>query len=122
MKLLDQWNCKQNVAGLAFDTTASNTGHKTAACVSLQKKLGRPLLWFACRHHVGEIVLADVWKVLGIEKSSSTKIVLFAKLKENWDGLGGPTFEAKDLLTHQHGENANLIEFYSFFLIEICEV
>lgn len=35
VSLLEEWNCKQNVKGMVFDTTASNTGHKTAGCVSV---------------------------------------------------------------------------------------
>ena len=56
-ELLDSWNCRESVRSLYFDTTASNTGHLTAACVAIQAKLGRALLWCACRHHIGEIVL-----------------------------------------------------------------
>ena len=35
------------IASVVFDTTAINTGQVTAACVSLQMKLGCPLLWSA---------------------------------------------------------------------------
>jgi len=36
MLLLDKWYC---IDEIAIDTTAANTGHVTAACVSLQMKL-----------------------------------------------------------------------------------
>ena len=36
------------IAIMVIDTTAINTGHVTAACVSLQIKLSCPLLWSAC--------------------------------------------------------------------------
>ena len=36
--LLQQWDCKNCVAGMVFDTTSANTGCRTAACVALQKK------------------------------------------------------------------------------------
>ena len=32
---------------VVIDTTAIHIGHVTAACVSLQLKLGRPFLWSA---------------------------------------------------------------------------
>ena len=38
------------------------TGHLSAASVSLQNKLGRPLLWFACKKHIVEIILTHVWE------------------------------------------------------------
>ena len=82
--LLEKWDCVENVAGLVFDTTASNTGHKTA-CISIQKRLDKAVLWFVCRHHIGEIILAETWNVLKIEETSGSKMVLFTKLKEHWD-------------------------------------
>ena len=47
VKLLDDWNCRDKVIGMVFDTTSANTGSKTAACISLQTKLKRALLWLA---------------------------------------------------------------------------
>jgi len=55
---------------MTFDTTASNTGHITAACVSVQQATGKALLWTACRHHVGEIILVQVFNDLKIESSN----------------------------------------------------
>ena len=46
--ILIEWNCKDSIASKCFDTTSSNTGHLTAACVAIQEKLGRALLWCAC--------------------------------------------------------------------------
>lgn len=57
INLLEEWNCADRVVNMAFDTTASNTGHVSAACISIQEKLGRALLWSPCRHHIGEVVL-----------------------------------------------------------------
>ncbi|CAK6965885.1 uncharacterized protein LOC117544294 [Scomber scombrus] len=51
-KLLQDWCCTDQVVNMAFDTTASNTGHLTAACIAIQLSLGRPLLWSGCRHHI----------------------------------------------------------------------
>ena len=59
---------------MCFDTTSSNTGHVTAACVTIQQQLGRALLWCACRHHVGEVVISHVFEKLEIEVSKSQGI------------------------------------------------
>ena len=77
--LLEEWDCKDCVIGMVFDTTASNTGHKTAGCIQVQISLNKPLLWFACRHHIGEIILTHVWTSLKIEVSKSPSITLFER-------------------------------------------
>ena len=57
VKLLNEWNCSDKIIGMVFDTTPSNTDCMTAACVSIQNRMSQPLLWVACRHHIGEVVL-----------------------------------------------------------------
>ena len=63
------------------------SGHLTAACIQIQEKLDRPLLWLACRRHIGEILLDHVWKALSIEPSKSPEHQLFKRLRLNWDKL-----------------------------------
>ena len=72
---------------MTFDTTASNTGHVTAACVSIQKRLGRALLWSACRHHIGEVMLSHVFEDLHIEASKSPDVTLFSRFRKNFEVL-----------------------------------
>ena len=59
----------------------------TAACVSIQIRLDKALLWFACRHHVGEIILTHVWEALKIETSSGPEIKLFVRFRDNFTRL-----------------------------------
>ena len=66
--------CQNSLARMVFDATSSNTVAQTAACIALQNTISKPLLWFACRHHVEEVVLSHVWNVLKIEVSKSPKI------------------------------------------------
>lgn len=87
LKLLLSWNCAESVVNMTFDTTASNTGHVTAACVTIQQRLGRALLWSACRHHVGEVVLSHVFNDLQIETSKSPDVTLFTRLRKNFNLL-----------------------------------
>ena len=54
-------------------------GHNAGACTMLQSQLNAPLLWFACRHHVGEIILTHVWDALKIEASQSPEITVFKR-------------------------------------------
>ena len=42
--LLEEWNCSDNVIGLSFDTTSSNTGRINGAAVLLENRLHKKLL------------------------------------------------------------------------------
>jgi hypothetical protein len=84
VKLLQDWNCEQSVVNMTFDTTASNTGQISAACITLQLKLGRALLWSACRHHVGEIILTHVFNDLNVEASKAPECMLFLRFQKNF--------------------------------------
>ena len=85
--LLTSWNCASNIVNMTFDTTASNTGSVTAACVSIQQKLDRALLWSACRHHVGEIILTHIFQDLKVEISKSPEVSLFSRFRKHYDLL-----------------------------------
>jgi hypothetical protein len=87
MDLLKSWNCVDSIINMTFDTTASNTGHVSAACVTIQQRLGRALLWSACRHHVGEVILSHVFTDLNIEASKSPDVTLFARYRKNYELL-----------------------------------
>ena len=50
-------------------------------------RLGRALLWSGCRHHVGEVILTHVFEDLQIETSKSPEVVLFARLRKNFNLL-----------------------------------
>ena len=86
-ELLNSWMCQQTIVNMAFDMTASNTGHVSAACVTLQQQLGRPLLWSGCRHHIGELVLSHVFADLNIEVSKSPDVSLFVRFRSRYDLL-----------------------------------
>lgn len=85
--LLKSWNCADNIVNLVFDTTASNTGHVTAACVTIQQTLGRALLWSGCRHHVGELIVGHVFEDLKIETSKAPEVTLFQRFRANYDSI-----------------------------------
>jgi hypothetical protein len=85
--LLHSWQCSDSIVNMVFDTTRSNTGHVTAACVTIQMRLGRALLWSGCRHHVGEVILTHVFEDLQIETSKSPEVLLFARLRKNFELL-----------------------------------
>lgn len=85
VNLLHSWHCADSIVNMVFDTTASNTGHLSAACITIQKDLQRALLWSACRHHVGEVILTHVFNDLHIEASRSPEITLFSRFRAKFD-------------------------------------
>ena len=82
IELLEKWKCKDSVFGLVFDTPYTNTGHISGVCICIERALNRPLLWLACRHHVGETVIRHIWNALEIEKSSGPTTTIFHQLSK----------------------------------------
>ena len=82
--LLIDWDCAEKVKSMVFDTTALNTGSITAACVSVQERLNKKLLWLPCRHHIGERILLHVFKSLDIEDTSGPRSPMFSKFQQNF--------------------------------------
>ena len=71
--LLAEWNIAGRVRSMSFDTTSSNTGLQTGACVLLEQKLKMSLLNLACRHHMHELIVGRVFDHL-MAKSSGPSI------------------------------------------------
>jgi len=77
------WNICPQIKGMCFDTTSVNSGSRSGACILLEQKMGKDLLWFACRHHILEIVLeAVVLHALGPSKGPD--ILIFKQFQSQW--------------------------------------
>lgn len=78
---------REQIIGLFFDTTATNSGMLAGACVHLETLLGRSLLWLACRHHVIlEVILKNVFeKCCG--PSTGPEIPTFKRFQSRWESL-----------------------------------
>ncbi|GBN32836.1 hypothetical protein AVEN_94656-1 [Araneus ventricosus] len=48
---VDLFGLRDNIIGISFDTTASNTGLIQGACIRIERKFGRSLLWLAWSSH-----------------------------------------------------------------------
>ena len=56
----------------------------TAACTTMQTKLGRPLLWAACRKHIKETLLKQIRNDLNVETSlRSSEIGIFKCFRDS---------------------------------------
>lgn len=91
---LTKWKIADQIIGMSFDTTSSNTGKNAGACVLLQKKLGRLLLELACRHHIYELFLRAVFE-LKLFSSSAPDVQFFERFRKCWCNL--------DLSHYQNG-------------------
>ncbi len=54
--VIDAWEINdENILGMCWDTTASNTGVRQGSASLFELVLQRPMLWITCRHHIGEL-------------------------------------------------------------------
>lgn len=94
---LQDWNVQENVMAMCFETTSSNTSSSIGACAVLEQKLGRHLLYFACRHHILELLAGAAFKVTIESTTSGPKITLFEKFRNAWPELQHDNFECGTL-------------------------
>jgi hypothetical protein len=80
--LLKEWDLVDCIIGMSFDTTSSNTGIRNGACVILERLLGKKLLYLACRHHILELVVENVFKIY-FGATTSPEVKFFNDLKKN---------------------------------------
>jgi len=88
---LEDWNLIENVQAFGFDTTALNTGRLKGACTILEQKLERDVLYFGCRHHVFEIILAAVFTKCKFTVSGPD-IPLFKRFQASWSKINTQNF------------------------------
>lgn len=94
--MLNRWKLVDQVQAMSFDTTSGNTGHLNGACTLLEKKIGRELLWLACRHHVMELILSKVFTVC-CGPSSAPDIPIFKRFRAVWAGIVQNDYRTLDL-------------------------
>lgn len=112
---LDDWNLINQVNFMGFDTTASNTGIKTGACVLLEQKMEKQLVALACRHHIHELVAAKVFETLIESSTSGPQIKLFQRFASAWSAINCGAFESgtsdKDLASHLNPIRGSMLTF-----------
>jgi hypothetical protein len=85
------WGLCDRVKCMSFDTTASNTGSRNGACILLEQKMEKDMLWLACRHHIMEIMLeAVLFQALG--PSTGPEILIFKRFKKFWNTINQAGF------------------------------
>jgi hypothetical protein len=89
---IKRWDLESLVRGMCFDTTSSNTGRFSGACVLLEQLLGRSLLHFGCRHHILELVLAAAFGVC-MGPSKSPEVLVFKRFQAQWSSIDKDSYQ-----------------------------
>ena len=84
-KMLTDWGVKDEVVGMVFDTTSSNTGKESGACKFIEE-LQSPILWVACRHHIAELHIGKVFHTV-FGTTTDPGVGMFRRLKKEWADL-----------------------------------
>ncbi|KAG0724984.1 hypothetical protein GWK47_004858 [Chionoecetes opilio] len=105
LKEVDEAGVRDKIIAFCFDTTASNTGMVHGACIRIEQELGRSLLWFACRHHVHEVILKDVFEA-SLGSSSGPDIGIFKRLRDRWSFVDSSQRETVET-------SEDLVEFFA---------
>ena len=80
---LVKWKVKEQIVGMVFDTTASNSGEHSGACRYLEVWVDTPILWLACRRHVAELHIGSAMKVI-MGTTKDPGVALFRRLRDQW--------------------------------------
>jgi len=89
--MLQEWKIQDQLKAMSFDTTAANTGRKSGACGAIETRLDKNLLYLACRHHIHETVVGDVFKHC-FGASSGPEIGLFRWFHDYWQRIDNVSF------------------------------
>lgn len=83
---IEEWGAAEKIQAMCFDTTAVNTGRHKGTCILLEHLLEKDLLYLACRHHILEIVLKEVFNYK-MGTSTAPQPDIFRKFQNGWSKL-----------------------------------
>lgn len=87
LDLIDEWNLKDNIRAMCFDTTSSNTGAHRGACSRLERDyFEEKVFWFGCIHHVSELIIGAVWYSL-FDADNGPDNKAYHQVKDTWPDL-----------------------------------
>jgi hypothetical protein len=119
--LVEEWSLRDKIEAFSFDTTASNTGKFNGACTLLEKKLGKNVLYFGCRHHIAEIILSTVFKLFS--ESTGPDIRLFKNFQGAWANIKKEEYKSgrDDLKNVFHDDDCNFEGLINFCRVNLQE-
>lgn len=126
---LEEWNVLQWIVASCTDTTGSNTGHTNGAVVLFEKLMKKNLLYFACRHHIFELVIGAIFIMFfGVTTAPSRS--MFENFKRDWILIDQTKFEVNIYSSLSKSRLSNLrqnvcpfsaVEHGSFQEKQLCE-
>ena len=81
-----EWGVAENIRVIVFDTISSNTGVYRGAVTLLELELNRKIIWAACRHHIPELEIRNVWSML-FGDNYGPDYKHFVDFKDVWSNL-----------------------------------
>lgn len=91
---LEAWTILETIIAMCTDTTGANTGCTNGACVLLEQMMGRNLVYFACRHHMFELIIGAVFiKLFG--ETTGPNIEMFENFKRDWCEINKASFKVQ---------------------------
>ena len=87
------WGIQDQMTALCFDTTASNTGHRSGACSLIEQKLNKDLLFLAYRHHVIDLIVGAAFEQSSFGTSKGPEILLFKRFRDQWEYVDRGIFQ-----------------------------
>lgn len=88
------WNILDKIIGICTDTTITNTGTTNGSVALFQLLLKRNVLYFACRHHVMELIIGGVFIGLFGETTGPCP-EMFANFKRDWHIVDQTSFQVR---------------------------
>lgn len=98
---VEDWGLAEHIRWMSFDTTASKTGGNTGACAQIEQQLQKNLLYFACRHHVLELLFAVTFTTV-MGSTSGPNVPLFKRFQERCQLIDQSQFESG--VSHPDGQ------------------
>lgn len=89
---LEAWTILQSIVAMCTDTTSANTGVTNGACVKFEAMIGRNLVYFACRHHMYELIIGAIF-ILLFDKTTGPNTEMFENFKRDWWQIDKATFK-----------------------------
>jgi hypothetical protein len=86
VELLEEWKVLNIAIAIVFDATSSNNGRLSGCAILIEKRLGKALLWFACRHHVYEVYVKHVCDHINGSRNSSSES-LCVRFSKEWPNI-----------------------------------
>ena len=83
--MIEEYSLQNNLIGLVFDTTSSNTSLKKGAVYKVMEYLDKDLLALACRHHVMELRIEKFYSSVTEESTSGPDNLTFKELKSRME-------------------------------------